>query len=244
MTMNARYLFSTALALALASTGAHASFHFMQIEQVIGGINGNTSAQAIQLRLRLGGQTVVSNSRVLARDAAGANPVLLIDLTTNVTNGLAGDNVLLASPSFNTIMTATYGAGYGSDFTLTNLIPVTYLNGGKVTFEDDFGTIYWSLAFGAYVGTNTGSTTNDADGNFGLPTLTLPSTTQQSVRFTGAATALSTTNLADYALSANPATVRNNARNSFAVAPEPGSAALVGALALGTLAIIRRRRAG
>ena len=238
--MNTRTLASIALALGFTAASAHASFHFMQIEQVIGGINGNTSAQAIQLRLRSGGQTSVSNARVLARDAAGANPVLLIDLTTNVTNGLAGDNILLASPSFNTIMASV--GGYSSDFTLTNLIPVTYLNGGKVTFEDDFGTIYWSLAFGAYTGPNTGSTTNDPDGNFGAPTVAPPTGARQGILFTGTAAATSSTNAADYALSANPATVRNNARNSFAVAPEPGSAALIGAFALGTLAIIRRRR--
>ncbi len=31
---------------------AHATFHFMQIEQVIGGVDGDTTKQAIQLRMR------------------------------------------------------------------------------------------------------------------------------------------------------------------------------------------------
>ena len=39
---------------------AHATFHLMQIEQVIGGVNGDTSAQAIQLRMRFAGQTQVA----------------------------------------------------------------------------------------------------------------------------------------------------------------------------------------
>ena len=38
--------------IAGAATPAVATFHLMQIEQVIGGVNGDTSAQAIQLRMR------------------------------------------------------------------------------------------------------------------------------------------------------------------------------------------------
>ena len=238
--MNTRLLATTALALGLATTGAQAGFHVMQIEQIIGGIGGNTTAQAIQLRLRGGGQTLVSNARVRAWDATGANPVLLIDLTTNVANGLTGDNILLASPSFNTIMASV--GGYSADFTLTSVIPSSYLSGGKVTYEDDGGTIYWSTAFGAYTGPNLGTTTNDADGNFGAPTSALPTGARQGVIFPGAASAFSTTNFSDYVLSANPAAVRNNGRNSFTVAPEPGSAALLAALALGGVTILRRRR--
>ena len=41
------------IAVAVAGTApAHATFHFMQIEQVIGGVNGDSTAQAIQLRMR------------------------------------------------------------------------------------------------------------------------------------------------------------------------------------------------
>ena len=243
--MKHRTLTAATFALGLAASTAPAAFHVMQIEQIIGGINGDNTAQAIQLRLRGGGQTVVSSSRLRAWDAAGLNPVLLIDMTTNVTNGLTGDNILIASASFNTIMTTAFGAGYVRDFTLTNLIPASYLNGGKVTFETDGGFIYWSLAFGAYTGTNTsGDTTNDADANYGAPTVALPTASRQGVRFTGAASALSTTNVADYALTADPASVRNNARTSYVVAPEPTSAALLaaGALGLGGLAFSRRRR--
>ena len=238
--MNSRTLASLALALGLLSATTQAAFHVMQIEEFIAGINGNTSAQAIQLRMRSAGQNVVSNGRVQAWDANGANPVLLIDMATNVTNSSAGDNVLLTSSAFNTIMASV--GGYSSDFTLTNTIPLSYLTGGKITFENSTGSIiYWSLAFGAYAGTNTGSTQNDTDGNFGTPTVAPPTGSRQGIRFTGAATALSTTNAADYALTTNPATVRNNARLSFTVVPEPGSLALLAALALGGIALARRR---
>ena len=45
----------------------------------------------------------------------------------------------------------------------------------------------------------------------------------------------------DYGLSANPATVRNNGRTSFIVAPEPGSVALLAAMGVGAFAVARRR---
>lgn len=244
--MKLRSFASAALALSALATSAPAAFHVMQIEQIIGGLNGDVTAQAIQLRMRSGGQSFVGSGRLRAWDINGANPVLLVDMTTSVANGSTGDTVLIASTSFNSIMTAAYGASYVKDFTLTNLIPANYLTGGKVTFESDGGFIYWSLAFGNYAGTNTsGDATNDADSNFGAPTIALPTNSLTGVRFTGAATALSTTNVADYAITADPATVKNNARTSYAVAPEPGSAAVlaVAGLGLGGFAFARRRRA-
>ena len=40
-----------AMMLVLGAPPADADFHLMQIEQVIGGVNGDTAAQAIQLRM-------------------------------------------------------------------------------------------------------------------------------------------------------------------------------------------------
>ena len=40
---------------------ALASFHVMKVEQVIGGVGGDTSQQAIQLRMRAVGQNLVGN---------------------------------------------------------------------------------------------------------------------------------------------------------------------------------------
>ena len=53
-----------AVVVALGAPAARASFHLMQIEQALGGVCGDTSAQAIaqaiQLRMRSGGQNLVS----------------------------------------------------------------------------------------------------------------------------------------------------------------------------------------
>lgn len=198
------------LGVGLLAQPAFASFHLMQIEQVIGGVNGDTTRQAIQLRMRLNGQNLLGPSRLIAWDATGANPVVVFDFTGNVANGTAGDRVLVATSNFL--------AGLTPDAVMTNPIPASYLAGGKLTFETD-GTaganVWWGLAWGAYTGTNTGISVggNDADGIFSPPPFAgpLPSTTQQAVRFSGPAANASTTNGADYALTPGAATFTNNA---------------------------------
>jgi hypothetical protein len=198
------------------------AFHVMQIEQVIGGVNGDTSAQAIQLRMRSAGQSVVSLASLWAADATGANRVLLLNINSNVTNSATGSRVLLTTSGF-----ANYIAGsFTPDFTLTNPIPSSYLSAGRLTFEDDGGnastpgTIYWSLSWGGagYTGPTTGDPTNDSNSNFG-PSFgsALTSLNLQSLIFSGAATAGSTSNSADYALSSSPATFTKNSGAAFSL---------------------------
>lgn len=203
---------------------ARASFHLMQIEQVIGGVNGDTSAQAIQLRMKTLFQNQVQSSRLIARDAAGLNPVLLLDITSSVPNSATGSRVLLTTSNF-----ANYtDVPLATDFTLANPIPASYLAAGRLTFEDDFNTIYWSLSWGgaSYTGPTTGSALNDSNGDygpsFGSP---LPSTSLQALQFTGAATANSTNNAADYAITAGASVWTNNANASFTLVnpPDPDS---------------------
>lgn len=196
------------LAAAAAAQPAFASFHLMQIEQVIGGVNGDTSRQAIQLRMRTAGQNVVSLARVRAWDAAGANPVLLVDMVSDVPNGALGDRVLLATNGF-------LSPTLIPDFIMAP-IPASYLAAGKITFEDNGGGVWWSFAWGgaSYTGTNmgvSGAGGNDTDGNFNPPFPgPLPSSNTQAVRFQGAASALSTNNAADYALTAGAAVFTKN----------------------------------
>ncbi len=208
------------LGAGLLAQPAFATFHLMQIEQVIGGVNGDTSRQAIQLRMRQNGQNLLGPSRLIAWDAAGANPVVIVDFAASVPNGVTGSRVLVTTSGFL--------AGLTPDVVMTNAIPASYFAGGKLTFETDgtAGTqVWWGLAWGNYTGTNTGVTTggggNDADGNFNPPFAgPLPTTTQQALQFTGAATAASTNNAADYALTAGAATFTNNAGTSGTVPVE------------------------
>ncbi|UCC29017.1 MAG: PEP-CTERM sorting domain-containing protein [Phycisphaerales bacterium] len=219
---------------------ASASFYLMQIEQAIGGVDGDTSAQAIQLRMRFPGDSTLEFARIRAWDAAGDNPITLIDFDAGVPNNNLGDRILAASPGF-----ADYTeTALPSDFTLTNLIPESYLAAGRITYEGDDGIIYWLLSFGGagYTGPTTGSNANDADGDFGPPLIgPLPSSDLQSLLFQGTAMDPSTTNLADYALSAGPAVFTNNAGLNAAVVPEPGTLSLF-AFSLWTLARRRTRQ--
>ena len=201
-----------------AGTPARAAFHLMQIEQIIGGVNGDVTAQAVQLRMRSSFQSVVSSARLVAVDAAGSNPIILKDLTTNVTNSSAGSTVLLATANFANHTDVPFAG----DFTMT-AIPQSYLAAGQLRFTDDFGTIYWSVSWGGagFTGSTTGNVANDSNGTFGPAFAGALPTGLQSLKFTGAASALSTTNLADYALSAAPAVFKNNAGTNFTLLFSP-----------------------
>lgn len=201
------FVLATAVIAFAVAAPAAASFHFMQIEQIIGGYCGDPSAQAVQLRMRLAGQNFVSGSRLVAHDAAGENPVVLIAFPGNVSGSAAGSRILAATADFVAV------GGPEPDFVLDSPIPPAYLAAGKLTFETGAGLVYWSVAWGgaSYTGGNTGSTTNDADGNFNPPFPGVhPYSGNIALRFIGAAAAQSTNNADDYALSASPATFINN----------------------------------
>ncbi len=207
------------LLVGAGTTPAPATFHLMQIEKVIAGVHGDTSAQAIVLRMRGGFQNFVSAARIIAADADGLNPVTIIDFTQDVPNGSLGDRILIATPAF----VAATDPPAVPDFFMDNPIPPDDLAAGTLTFEADFGVIYWRLSWGgaAYTGPTTGSITNDADGDFGPPWPgPLPSADTRALEFQGAANAPSTNNAADYTLSTSDAVVTNNAGDSFTVTGE------------------------
>lgn len=196
---------------------AQASFHFMQIEQIVGGICGNASAQVVQLRMRAAGQNLISGARLIATDATGANPVTLIIFPANATTSTLGSRILVASPAAGALLT-------GEDFTMSAVIPASYLAAGRLVFTDPAGTtIYWSVSWGGagYTGSNAGNTTNDPDGNFGPPFASaLLATTSQGLLFQGAATAASSNNAADYAYTLDDATFVNNAGTAVTLADD------------------------
>jgi hypothetical protein len=205
----ARTCLAVSIALAAGATPRlGASFHEMQVEQALGGACGRVDQQAIQLRMRSSFQNFVGFARLFAFDAAGANKLLLLDFPDHVANGVVGDRVLVATPQLAAALGGPVDAVLGSP------IPASYLEAGRLTFEDEFGTIYWSLAWGGtgYTGSTAGLAFNDADGEFGPPVAApLADPASRAQRFTGAATALSTGNSADYALTAGEPTLTNNA---------------------------------
>ncbi len=203
-----------------ASAASAAAFHLMQIEQVIGGVNGDPTAQAIQLRQRALFENLVSLARMRVWDAAGLNPVMVIDFMSDVTNDGCGARVLITSPNFADYMDPVIPA----DFTMTNLIPESYLAAGSLTFEDDGGFVYWRLCWGgdAYTGPTDMSIFNDDDGDVAPPWPgPLPSEGLQALQFQGPCGALSSTNQNDYALTKGPAVFINNAGDSTTVTGPP-----------------------
>ena len=242
---------------------ALAAFHFMEIEQVIGGVNGDTSAQAVQLRMRIGGQNLLNAAaRIRAWDAAGANPVILIAFSgTNPPISVACSRVLIATPEFEFTSTPPV-TSLARNYVMAK-IPAAYLPAGSLTFENAAGTlIYWRISWGGVLYTGPGAVAtvaaggNDADGTMNPPFAgPLPSTGLDALRFTPICATAPTDNSLQYALSGGAATFTNNAGNAFVVtAPPPppvpvfpGSAGLVlvvglGALAVGA-AVVRRRLA-
>jgi hypothetical protein len=101
---------------------------------------------------------------------------------------------------------------------MTNPIPASYLAAGRLTWEDTFGTILWSVSWGgaSYTGSTLGALTNTPTGQFGPAWAgALPSTGVQALLFLGAATAPAGANSTDYALTSGAATFTNNAHSSF-----------------------------
>ena len=210
----------TLLGLGILVPAAQAAEHLMQIEQLIGGVEGDSTAQAIQLRMRFANQNVLGITRVVARDANGNNPVVICDLDRTYPNFAAGTRILLTSVAFN----SKTDIATVSDDTITTPIPKSYFNGGSITFQNDANNLfYWRLAWGggAYVGPCTGIlVANDSDGNM-CPAFpgTLPAGSLRSLLYPGPFGGMSTTNAADYVLTDSASVWMNNAGNFFVLVP-------------------------
>jgi len=248
--------------LLLLPQSALAAFHLMEIEQVVGGVGGDTSAQAIQLKMRTAGQNLLNGAaRMRVFDAAGLNPIILHTFASNPASSASCREILLVTPG----MAARTTPAVTGDYTMA-AIPASYLAAGSLTFETTGGAVYWRVSWGGatYSGattvlTGTGGVANDADGNTAPPFPgALPSTTEQALKFAPACnltTGLSTNSAADYAVTAGQAVLVNNSLGSFAVtapvvSPVPGlpgasRIVLPGILGLAVVAFafLRRRRA-
>jgi hypothetical protein len=196
---------------------AAGTFHLMQIEQVIGGVNGDPTAQAIQLRMRAAFENMLAPARLVVVDATGSNPIVVHDFTVGVPNHGSGVRILIASANFSAHYTTP---GATADYVITNLIPASYLAAGSLTFQEDTGTVLWRLSWGGtnYTGPTTGAITNDPDGEFGPPWPgPLPSDGLSALRYTRGAMTASNNNAADYEVTSGAAVFVNNAAASYTV---------------------------
>jgi|GEM_PF-4787959 len=232
---------SLVLLLGLMAARASAAFHSIEIEQVVGGLGGNASAMAIQLRLRSANQNQFGGTPVRIRvwDSTGSNPTVIGTISSNFGSGSSGSRILFATQEFTNL------TGFSPDFTLA-VIPFSYFAGGKITFEQaSDGGVLWSVAWGNYSGSNTGLTPgnlgNDTDGNYGPPFGGSLPINGLGLLFKNG-TNFSTNNAADYAATSGFATVTKNNGSSIVV-PEPGTLGMlaVGGVALGGLVWSRRR---
>ena len=211
------------LAVLTLAASARATFHFMQIEQIIGGVNGDTSAQAVQLRMRSSGQNLLGGQAVLrVWDAAGANPIVITSFPPPNPASSACGRVLIASPNFANYTTPAVDAST-RDYVMSSLIPPFYLVAGSMTFEDTIGTVLWRVSWGGagYTGSNAGDPTNvtGLGTTFGPPfSGAMPSATLQALNFNPACPpATSNGNANDYSVTAGAAIFRNNDAATFTV---------------------------
>ena len=118
-----------ALVVALAQgNSAYASFHCMRIHAVMGGANGNTGIQYVELRMNAGGQTLV-NGHVLRFYNAGGSMTGSFTIPAPVSNGATGASILIGTSGLQA------AAGVTPDFVMpSNVIAPS----GKVTFAEGF----------------------------------------------------------------------------------------------------------
>jgi hypothetical protein len=127
--------------LAQASS-ALASFHIMDVQEIYFGSATAPNAQYVMLVEDAAGQTLVGGKAVDLQDATGASAGTFGTFSANVSNGAAGDNIIIG--------TAEAQALFG--ITFDQVVPAANLPfpSGRVTWA---GTVY-AVAYGNYTGGN------------------------------------------------------------------------------------------
>ena len=251
------FVWIVALAASLLPRPAIAAFHLMEIEQVIGGVNGDTTAQAVQLRCGSAVNNFVGGQvRLVVRDAAGANPVTLVERSRCPIRRTArcAREILSTTAAFNSqdhagrrarttrwprFRPATWPrarsrsrAVAGTRRAVARLLGRRRLHGPQTV---DLTNVATDLDAPAFAGA-------------------LPSGGPQALRFTPACATVSTNTAAQYALTAGAAVFSNNNVTPTAftvnlppIPALPGASALLLPALLGLavlgFAILRRRSA-
>lgn len=102
---------------------ADAAFHCMRIHAVAGGHRGDNNIQYVELRLDMAGHTFVGGHVIQFFNTSGQLKATFT-FPTGVTNGSAGDSILVATSEFNAA-----AAGGAADFTFS-ATNTTGANGG------------------------------------------------------------------------------------------------------------------
>lgn len=196
--------------LLAAAVPASASYHHVEIEKIVGGVQGDATAQVIQLRIKEAG-TNVEGLQIVACDAAGNNPVTIFTIPANVANNAFGSRILLCTAA----MLGKLSPPIVPEFVFTTVIPQAYLAAGTLYIDhpgDAIGPL-WRLSWGGanYSGPGTVEPINDNDGNanpaYGAG---IPINASKMVRFRYTADIPGDTNNADYVSDSN-GSVHNNA---------------------------------
>ena len=141
LVMSALLAVAVAVSVPLLATRsvAYAAFHCVRIHAVAAGYNADGNIQYVELRMDMGGQTLLGGHAIQFFDAAGTLKATFT-FPSGVANGAVGDSVLVATSQFNSNVT-----GGPSDFTFTNA-NTTGANGGDPLHpvQAPNGSVVWA----------------------------------------------------------------------------------------------------
>ena len=141
-----------ALLALLPVAPAHAAFHLNEITKVLVGLNGNTTIQAVELKMLANGEHFVTGVSIKVYDAAGMKVDSLGTFTGSVGVGLTGRSILCATHNF----AATFGIT--PDLVIK---PGLLVGTGQVSFETA-SCLVNALAYGSVTAPKNGTTSAPA----------------------------------------------------------------------------------
>lgn len=150
-----------AAGILLTCLSASAAFHLVEVSEVITGINGDTSLQAVVLRMQADGENSVDGITIQARNAQGTvtNTVFTFPVGASAQIvGLADRRILIATPAF------AQRTGLTPDFTFAGGL---FAGSGQVTYTGAPD----SVSYGNYTG----------PGAVGTPAVSAPGTDLNSL---------------------------------------------------------------